>query len=104
MNIKSGYTEDSSEKVSRYINGLRLDIQDELIILSPSTVEESYQCALNVEEKLNRKKNSGKGKAPAYRGKEKEDGKGKFSTEKDEVDGSSQQEKSSREDDSRGKG
>ena len=69
MNIRVGYTEDSSEKVARYMNGLRLEIQDELSLLSPNTVEEAYQCALKVEEKLNRRHNSGKGKGQAYKGK-----------------------------------
>jgi hypothetical protein len=69
VNIRASYTEDSSEKVARYMNGLRLEIQDELSLLSPNTVEEAYQCALKVEEKLNRRHNSGKGKGQAYRGK-----------------------------------
>ena len=60
MNIRAGYTKDNSKKVARYMNGLRFDIQDEVSLLSPKSVEEAYQCALKVEEKLNRRNNSGK--------------------------------------------
>ena len=70
VNTKASYIEDSFEKGASYINGLRLDIQDERSLLSPSIVEEAYQCALKVEERLSRKKNSGKGNDPTYRGKE----------------------------------
>jgi len=68
VNIRAGYTEESSEKVARYVNGIRLEIQDEMNLFSPNSVEEAYQCALKVEEKLNRKNNLGKGKGQAYRG------------------------------------
>jgi hypothetical protein len=68
VNIRTSYTEDSSEKVARYMNGLRLEIQDVLSLLLPNTVEEAYQCALKVEEKLNKRHNSGKGKGQAYIG------------------------------------
>jgi hypothetical protein len=46
VNLRSGYVEDSLEKTSRYINGLRMEIQDEINMLSPRTMEESYQCVL----------------------------------------------------------
>ena len=62
VNTRVGYTEDESEKVSRYMNGIRMDIQDEMILFSPNSVEEAYQCALRVQEKLNTKNNSRKGK------------------------------------------
>jgi len=96
VNIIVGYTEDSLEKVGRYMNGLKLEIQDELSLLSPNTVEGAYQCALKVEEKLNRRHNSGKVKCQAYKGKGQQYGKNKFSSQKEEVDTSNQQEQSSR--------
>ena len=96
VNIRASYTEDSYEKVARYMNGIKLEIQDELSVLSQNTVEEAYQCALKLEEKLSRGDNSGKGKGQAYRGKGQQDGKNKFSTQKEEVDTSNQQEQSSR--------
>ena len=69
INIRAGYTEDTFEKVSRYMSGLKFDIQDEMSLFSPKSIEEVYQCDLKVEEKLNRRNNSGKGKGHAYRGK-----------------------------------
>jgi hypothetical protein len=99
VNIRAGYTEEKSENTARYINGLKMEIQDELSLLSPSTLEEAYQCALKVEEKLSRKQNSGrgKGKGQAYRGRGQQAGKNKFSTQKEEINTSNQQEQSSRE-------
>jgi hypothetical protein len=78
VNIRVDYSEDSSEKIARYMNGLRLEIQDELSLLSPNTVEEAYQCALKVEEKLNRRNDLGKGKGQAYIGKGQQARKNKF--------------------------
>lgn len=62
VNLRVGYVEDTSENTTRYINGLRLYIQDEINILSPSTIEEAYQCTLKVEEKIARKQSSGRGR------------------------------------------
>lgn len=33
VSIRAGQTQDTYEKVARYVNGLRMDIQDEIIIL-----------------------------------------------------------------------
>ena len=55
VSIRAGQTEDTNEKVARYVNGLRMDIQDEISILSPKMVEKAYQVVLKVEEKLMRK-------------------------------------------------
>ena len=49
VSIRAGKIEDTSEKISRYINGLRMEIQDEISILSPKTVEEAYQMALKAK-------------------------------------------------------
>jgi hypothetical protein len=43
VNIRAGYVEDTAEKISRYMNGLRMDIQDEISMLTPRKVEEAYQ-------------------------------------------------------------
>jgi hypothetical protein len=43
------------EKVARYMIGLRYEIQDELSMMLVRTIEDSYQFALKVEEKLSRK-------------------------------------------------
>ena len=61
VNMRARYVEDTLEKTTRYINGLRMKIQDEIGMLSPCTMEESYQCALKEKEKIPRKQNSGRG-------------------------------------------
>ena len=55
LNIRTGQRERDKEKVSRYINGLRYEIQDELSMISIRIVEDAYQFALKAEEKLARK-------------------------------------------------
>ena len=57
IDIISGHIEDTPKRVARYFNGLRFDIQDELGLFSLRYVEEAYQVALKVEEKLMRKQN-----------------------------------------------
>jgi len=39
VNLRAGYVEDTLEKTTRYINGLRLDTQDEINVPSPRTIE-----------------------------------------------------------------
>jgi hypothetical protein len=72
MNIKIGQREKDEEKVVRYINGLRYEIQDEISMMSVRTVEDSYQFALKAEEKLARKQNQrSRGRSPVpNKGKE----------------------------------
>ena len=63
--IRTGHAEADKEKVARYINGLRPSIQEELSLVRIMSIEEAYQFALKVEEKLNKKydhKNSGRGR------------------------------------------
>jgi hypothetical protein len=55
LNIRAGHRESDDEKVSRYLNGLRYDIQDELSMVTIRTVEDAYQMDLKEEEKLSRK-------------------------------------------------
>jgi hypothetical protein len=55
LNIRVGHRESDDEKVARYLNGLRYDIQDELSMVTIRMVEDSYQMALKAEEKLSRK-------------------------------------------------
>jgi hypothetical protein len=52
LNIRAGHRESDDEKVARYLNGLRYDIQDELSMVTIQTVEDAYQMALKVEEKM----------------------------------------------------
>jgi hypothetical protein len=55
LNIKAGHTEDDEEKVARHLNGLRYNLQDELSLNTPSTVEECYQLAIKAEENIKRR-------------------------------------------------
>ena len=55
INIRVGHQESDDEKVVRYMNGLRYDIQDEMSMMTIRMVEDSYQMALKAEEKLSRK-------------------------------------------------
>jgi hypothetical protein len=52
INIRAGHRESDDEKVSRYMNGLRYDIQDEMSMMTIWTMEDAYQMALKAEEKL----------------------------------------------------
>ena len=38
VNLRVGYVEESIEKDARYVNGLRMDIQEEIIMISPRTM------------------------------------------------------------------
>src|SRR5271156_4454510 len=53
--IRTGHAEADKEKVACYLNGLRLSIQEELNLVRMNSIEEAYQFALKVEEKLNKK-------------------------------------------------
>jgi hypothetical protein len=52
LNIRAGHRESNDEKVARYMNGLRYEIQDEISMETIRTVEDAYQMALKAEEKL----------------------------------------------------
>jgi hypothetical protein len=55
LNIRAGHRESDDEKVVRYKNGLRCDIQDEMSMATIRAVEDAYQMPLKAEEKLSRK-------------------------------------------------
>jgi hypothetical protein len=55
LNIREGHRESDDENFSRYMNGLRYDIQDDMSMTTIRTVEDAYQMALKAEEKLSRK-------------------------------------------------
>lgn len=65
VSLRAGYTEDTPEKTTRYVNGLRLEILDESSILSPKNIEEAYQSAMKAEEKIARNKMPGEDGEPA---------------------------------------
>ena len=101
VNLRVGHVEDTPEKTTKYINGLRLDIQDEINILSPRTIEEACQCALKVEEKITRKQKSSRGCGFA-KGKGQSTRRGKFPAQKNDEGSSNQQGQSEKEGGSRG--
>jgi hypothetical protein len=69
LNIRVSHRKIDDEKVFRYMNGLRYDIQDEMSMMTIRTVEIFYHMALKAEEKLRRKQGQrGRGKSQA-RGK-----------------------------------
>jgi hypothetical protein len=55
LNIRAGHRENDEENDSRYINGLRYEIQDEISMIMMRNLEDSYQISLKVEEKIARK-------------------------------------------------
>jgi hypothetical protein len=69
LNIRAGHRESDDEKVVRYMNGMRYDIQDEMSMVTIQMVEDAYHMALKAEEKLSRKQGQrGQGRSQA-RGK-----------------------------------
>lgn len=64
LNLRAGYTEETLEKTTKYVNGLRLEILDEISILSLKNIEEAYRSAMKAEEKITRKKNARRGQGP----------------------------------------
>ncbi|XP_059065001.1 uncharacterized protein LOC131857030 [Cryptomeria japonica] len=54
LSIRGG-VEDEDEKVARYLNGLRYNLQDEIGLNVPQTLGDCFQLAIRAEEKLKRK-------------------------------------------------
>jgi uncharacterized protein YjbK len=52
LNIRVVHHESDDENVSRYMNGMRYDIQDEMSMMTIRMVEDAYQMALKAKEKL----------------------------------------------------
>jgi hypothetical protein len=52
LNIRAGQKENDDENTTRYINGLRYEIQEEINMMFVGTIEDSYQVVLKVEDKL----------------------------------------------------
>ena len=66
VNLRAGYVEESAEKDAIYFNGLRMDIQEDISMISPRKMEEAYQCALRKKkimrvQSFNRGRNSARG-------------------------------------------
>jgi uncharacterized protein YjbK len=52
LHIRASHCESDEEKVARYMNGLRYNIQDEMSMMTIQMVEGAYQMALKAKEKL----------------------------------------------------
>ena len=102
VNLTASFVEGSSEKTARYINGLRMEIQDEINMMSPRTMEEAYQCALREEQNLLRKQNFNRGRGSA-KGRDKTTRRGKFAAQKGDSNNTNQQEQQDRRGESRGR-
>jgi hypothetical protein len=69
INIRECHRENDDEKVTRYMNGLRYDIYDEMSMVMIINVEDYYKIALKAEEKLAQKQGQrGRGRSQS-RGK-----------------------------------
>ena len=87
VNLRVGYVEESIEKAARYVNGIRMDIKEEISMLSPKMMEETYQCALREEEKIAQKQSFNRGHGLA-RGRRKVIGRGIFGPQRGEYSNS----------------
>eukprot|EP00253_Pinus_taeda_P021340 PITA_21340 len=83
VNLRSGYVEDTPEKTTRFVNGLWMEILNEISILSPKTIEEAYQSALKSEEKIARKQNARRGRGSG-RGRGQTFGRGRTTNSNEE--------------------
>jgi hypothetical protein len=70
LGIYFGLDEPKDLRVARYVNGLRFMIQDELRTQHFHSIEEAFQVALKVEEKLDRKHQNGRDKGIRGKGRE----------------------------------
>ena len=90
VNLRAGYVEESAEKAARYVNGLRMDIQEEISMIFPRTMEDAYQCALRAEEKIMRKQSFNRGLGPT-RGRGQAARRGIFGAQRGQYNNSNQQ-------------
>eukprot|EP00253_Pinus_taeda_P008213 PITA_08213 len=84
VNLRARYTEGTTERTTRYVNGLRLDILDEISILSLNNTEEAYQSAIKAEEKITKRQNARRGRG-ASRGKGQSYGRGRTANSNEEA-------------------
>jgi len=46
VNLIAGYVDDTLKKTIIFVNGLQMEILDEISVLSPNTIKDAYQSAL----------------------------------------------------------
>jgi hypothetical protein len=80
LSLESGIKKPKYQRVARYMNGLKYQIQDDMSMHYFRNVDESYQVYFNVEENIDRrlrqkfrgKGTRGGGRASVYKDSEKE--------------------------------
>lgn len=55
LTLRARKQEEEVEKVARYLNGLRQNIQDEINMLTPEIIHKCFQLSLREEDKIKRK-------------------------------------------------
>ncbi|XP_059075302.1 uncharacterized protein LOC131875246 [Cryptomeria japonica] len=55
LDIRAAHDKDVEEKVARYLGGFRYNIQNEMTMATPKTLEECYKLAMKAEDKLKRR-------------------------------------------------
>ena len=63
MCLRSKVIEEESINISRYLNGIKWSIQEEMILVNFKTIRKCYQMALKIEEKRKRKQETSEDKA-----------------------------------------
>ena len=91
LSIRTRQIQGDIERVARYINGLRYELQDEISLSNMNSVEDSYQVSSRVEENILRRHNQKNRGQSTARGKGSPNRGGKFHTCKDEAEGYSSQ-------------
>ncbi|KAH9287549.1 hypothetical protein KI387_031666, partial [Taxus chinensis] len=77
LSLRSSHIEYDTDKLARYLNGLRFQIHDELRLKNPMTLEKCYQLATITEEKLRRRHNQqSRGRGRILRNKGYQGGRG----------------------------
>ena len=71
--------ETEKQKLARYVNGLKYNIQDELTLITLGSVHQCFNMALKIEEKHKRKGDrSNRGRGNINRGRGRFHGRGSF--------------------------
>ena len=76
--MKSGIVEPENLKLARYLQGLKLSIQDELSLTTITTIQKCFMLASKVEERFKRSEQGGRGSGRNDRSRKNSWNKGKL--------------------------
>ena len=62
LTLRAKVNETSKQKLARYVNGLKISIQDELTLINLESVHQCFNLALKIEEKLKRRSENNRGR------------------------------------------